>query len=126
MNVATVDQQQERPAWGRGGLPKNDSVTPRSSDDVTRSKITVRDGALVLIGALSMFGVQLGTQWGMRSDIRDLATATRETSTHLQYQIDENRRSQASNQIRLEEQAKELAQLKGILIGAGIKGIDGK
>jgi hypothetical protein len=122
---------QERPAWGRGVLAKNDRMTPgRRLDDASKFKLTLRDAMLLLVGCLGMYGAQVANQWGMRSDIRDLKTAfdsyqqrQTETNSVLQRQIDEWRAETKLNRVNISNNENAVAELKGILLGAGIKGI---
>lgn len=99
-------------------------------DDPSRFRITLRDGILLLAGCLGMYGAQQATQWGLRSDIRDLGTKfdsyqQRQMTTNddLQRQIDEARRVAAGARIAADDATVALAELKGILIGSGIKNI---
>jgi hypothetical protein len=102
----------------------------RRLGDISTSKITLRDGLLIVIGACSMYGVQLGAQWGLRSDIRDLKTAVDgyqrqqgETNTVIQRQIDDWRQETKLNRVNIENTDRAVSELKGLLIGAGIKGV---
>lgn len=77
-----------------------------------------------------MYGAQFAAQYGMRSDIRDLGTKfesyqlkQQQTDGEFQRQIDEIRREAALNRVRSEDAAKEVAEIRGILLGSGIKGV---
>ena len=77
-----------------------------------------------------MHGAQLAAQHGMRSDIRDLKTSfegyqqrQENTNSALQRQIDEWRQETKLNRVNIDNNDARLAELKGILLGAGIKGI---
>ncbi len=117
----------DRPAWGRGVLASYGDVTPsptpgRRDYDLTLSRLTLRDAILIALGVAGMWGVQLATQYGMRSDIRDLGTKF------------ENVRQDAASARQLAnlaivndaQTAKELAELKGFLAGAGIRALETK
>jgi hypothetical protein len=116
---------------GRGGLWPYGLVTPgRRDDDASKLRLTVRDGLLLLAGCLGMYGAQVGVQWGMRSDIRDLKTSfdnyqQRQDGTNgeLQRQINEWRGETKLNRENNATTDKAVAELKGILLGAGIKGV---
>ena len=104
-------------------------VTP-VKDDATKFKITLRDFIVGVLGAAGMWGMQIATQYGMRSDIRDLGTKFESyqktqmtTNDDLQRQIDEARRTAAGARVAADDATVSLAELKGILIGAGIKNI---
>lgn len=113
------------------GLAEVRPIVPeRRVDDVSKSRLTVRDVILLLAGSLAMYGAQIGVQWGMRSDIRDLRTAfdgyvRQQTSTNeiLQRQIDEWRSETRLNRVNIENNDKALAELRGMLVGAGVKGV---
>jgi hypothetical protein len=106
-------------------------MTPIRADDfTTKNMITLRDGVLILLGALGMYGTQLATQYGMRSDLRDLLTRLEnyqvqqnDTNSSLQRQIDEWPAETKLNRVNLENADKATAELKGMLLGAGIKGV---
>jgi len=77
-----------------------------------------------------MYGAQVGVQWGMRSDIRDLKTSVdgyqrqqTETNAVLQRQIDDWRQETKLNRVNIEDTDRTVAELKGLLVGAGIKGV---
>jgi hypothetical protein len=77
-----------------------------------------------------MYGAQVGVQWGMRSDIRDLKTAFEsyqqrqsETNLMMQRQIDDWRQETKLNRVNIEDTDRTVAELKGLLVGAGIKGV---
>ena len=123
MSEADVITFEDRAAGRRGVLAKNDSMTPARGDDVGRFKISLRDALWLLAGCLAMYAAQLAAQYGMRSDIRDLATEFRSTTASIQRQIDEVRKESALNRVNEEDTQKEVAELKGILLGAGIKGV---
>lgn len=106
-------------------------TTQRLSEDfTTKNKITLRDGVLILLGAMGMYGTQLATQYGMRSDIRDFGTKfdsyvsrQMETNSTVQRQIDEWRGQTKLNTVDIGNARSELSELKGMLLGAGIKGV---
>ena len=116
---------------GREGFWAHGLVTPvggRRDDDAAKFRLTIRDVVLLLAGCLAMYGAQIGVQWGMRSDIRDLKTAfegyqqkQNDTNGSLQRQIDETRRQANLAIVNNAETAKELSELRGYLEGAGIK-----
>jgi hypothetical protein len=120
---------EHRPAWVRGVLASYGPVTP-VKEDASRFKLSLRDAILLFAGCLAMYGAQQATQWGLRSDIRDLGTKFESyqqrqmtTNDDLQRQIDEARRTAAGARIAADDATVSLAELKGILIGAGIKNI---
>lgn len=115
---------------GAEGFWPSHEVTPARNDDVSRFKITLRDALWLLCGCLAMYGAQFAAQYGMRSDIRDLGTKfesyqlkQQQTDGEFQRQIDEIRREAALNRVRSEDAAKEVAEIRGILLGSGIKGV---
>lgn len=106
------------------------NVTPSRHDDIGKFKITLRDALALLLGCVAMYGAQFAAQYGMRSDIRDLGTKfesyqqkQQDTNGSFQRQLDEIRRESALNRVNIEEAQKQAAELKGILLGAGIKGV---
>ncbi len=108
-------------------------VTPsgRRSDDLSKFKLTLRDVLLLLIGCAGMFGAQVARDFGMRSDMRNLLTtfdlavaAQNKTNTEIQRQIDQWRQMTNLNAVNISNIEREVAELKGILMGAGIKGVD--
>jgi hypothetical protein len=121
----------DRSPWSRGVLASYGRMTPgRRTDDASRFKLTLRDAMLLLVGCLGMYGAQVANQWGMRSDIRDLKTAfdsyqqrQTETNSVLQRQIDEWRAETKLNRVNISNNENAVSELKGILLGAGIKGI---
>jgi len=77
-----------------------------------------------------MYGAQIGVQWGMRSDIRDLKTSltayvSQQTATNdsLQRQIDAARVNANLAIVNDAQTALKLAELKGFLEGSGLKGL---
>lgn len=127
MTTATYD---EGAPGRRGVLALYEDVTPTRNDDASKFKISLRDALWLLMGCLGMYGAQVAAQYGMRSDIRDLATEFRsyqskqsDTNNSVQRQLDEIRKESALNRVNGEEAQKEIAELKGILLGAGIKGV---
>ena len=115
-------------AGRRGVLASYGAVTPRA-DDAAKFKISLRDAVWLLAGCLGMYGAQVAAQYGIRSDIRDIATKFEsyqlkqgDTNSAFQRQLDEIRKESAMNRVNGEEAQKEVAELKGILLGAGIKG----
>jgi len=109
------------------------SVTPptgRRFGDITTSKLSLRDVLLFVVGACGMYGAQVGVQWGLRSDIRNLTTSVdayqqrqAETNNGLQQQINEWRAETKLNRVNIQNNENALSELKGLLIGAGIKGV---
>lgn len=82
----------------------------------------------IAIGIASMWGMQLATQYGMKSDLRDLLTTFNAykvnqdgLNSSLQRQIDDNRRQANLAIVNDANTAKELAALQGYLEGMGIK-----
>ena len=107
-----------------------DVTTGRRNGDASKYWLTLRDVVLLFVGILGMYGAQLAAQYGMRSDIRDLKTSfegyqQRQESTNsaLQRQIDEWRQETKLNRVNIDNNDARLAELKGILLGAGIKGL---
>src|SRR5262245_55217150 len=101
------------------------AVTPTRVDDASKFKLTLRDVLVLLIGSIGMYGAQLATQYGIRSDIRDLTTSVqayqtqqREKNEVMQRQIDEWRSETKLNRVNIDENQRALAELKGILLGA--------
>ena len=130
MELLTFDDR--APELRRGVLAKNDPVTPSSSprDDASKFKLSLRDVLLLLCGSLAMYGVQLATQYGMRSDIRNLGTQLESYQVEqmkvydtVQRQLDEWEKETKLNRINIENTERSLSELRGILLGAGIKGI---
>lgn len=118
-----------RASWRRGVLALYDRMTP-ARDDATKSKVTLRDAVFIALGVAGMWGIQVATQsktqaaietWGTKVD-GYIATQAN-TNTELQRQIDEARRSATLALVNDAETAKQLAELKGFLAGAGIKGV---
>lgn len=116
----------------RGVLALYGHVSPtnpgrRSTDDATRLKLNARDALLLLVGCLGMYGVQLGTQYGLRSDIRDLKTSfdaaisqQGTTNVSVQRQIDEWRAYSKLAYEKAVENNDKISELKGIMVGAGV------
>jgi hypothetical protein len=107
-----------------------DVSTGRRTGDASKYWLTLRDILLLFVGILGMYGAQLAAQYGRRTDIRDLKTSLvgypqRQASTNdsLQRQIDEWRTETKLNRVNIDNNDARLAELKGILLGAGIKGI---
>jgi hypothetical protein len=118
---------QFRAQAGQGRFGDDGDVTPgRREDDITKSKITLRDGLLLIVGAASMWGVQVGTQWGLRSEIREFIAEQRGTNAAQQATINEWRSETKLNREKQEAADNELSELKGFLAGIGIKGIPPK
>ena len=122
---------EERGAGRRGVLASYEPVTPSRTDDASKFKLTVRDVLLLLAGCVAMYGAQLATQYGMRSDIRDLGTKFEnfqmkqgEVNESLRREIDEWRRETKLARVENAETARALSELRGILIGSGIKNVD--
>ena len=128
MTDAAILHAPESAPWPRGVLASYDTVTPgRRQDDAAKFRLTIRDVILLLAGCLGMYGAQIGVQWGMRSDIRDLKTSfdgyvqqQSSTNTALQQQINEWRAETKLNRERSVEQDKALSELRGFLVGSGI------
>lgn len=125
-----ADTLHERSPWSRGVLASYDPMTPTRSEDISKFKLTIRDALCLLAGALAMYGAAIAAQYGTRSDIRDLGTKfesyqqkQNDTNSSLQRQIDEWRAETKLNRVNTEETQKAIAELKGILLGAGIKGV---
>lgn len=103
-------------------------MTPGRNDDATKFKLTLRDALALLAGCLAMYGAQVGAQWSLRSDIRDLKTAfenyqQRQTETNgaVQRQIDEWRAlSKLAHEKATDNQAA-LARIEGFIQGSGMK-----
>jgi hypothetical protein len=117
---ATFDQ---RSPWGRGVLASYDAVTPNRADEIAKHKITVRDAVLVLIGCAGMYGAQVARDSGLRSDMRNLQTSFEDARESQQKEIALWRAETKLNAVDLATVQKEVAELKGILMGAGIKGL---
>jgi len=104
-------------------------MTPSRADDVvSKSRVTLRDGIVAAIAIAGMWGVQVGTQGGLRSDIRDLKTSFDlaqgqqvKTNSDLQRQIDEVRKTANLAIVNDAETSKDLATLRGYLEGLGVK-----
>lgn len=82
---------------------------------------------LILIGSLGMYGTQLATQYGMRSDIRDIGTKfdayvqqQNANMASMQTQINEWRAETKLNRERSSDQERALSELRGFLVGAGL------
>lgn len=127
--LSVAESIEDRPAWARGVLASYDHVSPgqRSEDFTTKSRITLRDVVLILVGCLGMYGTQLATQYGMRSDVRDLGTKfdayvqqQNATTASLQTQINEWRAETKLNRERSSDQERALSELRGFLVGAGL------
>ena len=133
-NVATFDDcAPER----RGVLASYGWMTPSRSDehnrrstdpdDATRSRVTIRDAVFVALGVAGMWGVQVATQAGLRSDIRDFGTRQESyqaqqnaLNSSFQQQINEWRSETKLNRERDSDRQREIAELKGLLTGIGI------
>lgn len=103
-------------------------MTPSRADDVSRFKVTLRDGIVAAGAVAAMWGTQVATQGGMRSDIRDLKTSFDaaqsrqvETNGSLQRQIDEVRKTASLALVNDAVTSTNLATLRGYLEGLGIK-----
>ncbi len=129
LHLSTAElTQDERASWRRGVLASYGNVTAQRADDfTTKNKITLRDGVLILLGAMGMYGTQLATQYGMRSDIRDFGTKLENVQQQeasaistLQTQINEWRTETKLNRERDSDRMREIAELKGLLTGIGI------
>ncbi len=97
-------------------------------DTVKQSRVTLRDGIVAAIAIAGMWGAQVATQGGLRSDIRDLKTSFDaaqsrqvETNGSLQRQIDEVRKTASLALVNDAETSKNLAALRGYLEGLGVK-----
>ncbi len=123
-DTATATAQEDRPVWGRGVLASSGLVTPsRRIDDVAKFKISLRDAILVLLGCVGMYGAQVARDYGLRSDMRDLQTSFEASVRSQQQQIDQWRQETKLNNVNITNVQTELAKLQGILLGAGIKGV---
>lgn len=104
-------------------------MAERAGDDVvSKSRVTLRDGIVAAIAIAGMWGVQVGTQGGLRSDIRDLKTSFDaaqshqvETNASLQRQIDDIRKAANLAIVSDADTSKDLASLRGYLEGLGVK-----
>lgn len=128
-HVASLNEP-DRPVWGRGVLASYANVTPqhqRADDFITKSRLTLRDFVVAAIAIASMWGLQVATQYGMRSDIRDWGTKfdayvqqQNAITASLQGQINEWRAETKLNRERTSDQDKALSELRGFLVGAGL------
>jgi hypothetical protein len=103
-------------------------MADRRGADVSRSWVTLRDGIVAAASVAAMWGTQVATQAGMRSDLRDLKTsfdAVRaqqvDTNGILQRQIDEVRKTANLALVNDAETSTDLATLRGYLEGLGVK-----
>ncbi len=126
---AFTTRHEDGPARARGVLASYEDVTPhqRADDFTTKSRINLRDVVFVTLGIAGMWGAQLATQYGMRSDVRDLGTKfdayvqqQNASTLSLQTQINEWRAETKLNRERSTDQDKALSELRGFLIGAGL------
>lgn len=81
-------------------------------------------------GIAAMYGMQIATQEKTNAAIENLATKVAgyqrqqsDTNTYMQSQIDECRRQASGARAAADEATVVLAELKGLLIGSGIKNI---
>lgn len=130
MHDVAADVDTDRSWWGRGVLASYVPVTPSKATDASRMRLSLRDVLLLLVGCAGMYGAQVARDSGLRSDIRNLQTSfeaaiTQQTTatSSLQRQIDEWRAETKLNRVNLDNTDRVLAELKGLLIGAGIKGV---
>lgn len=132
MHDGPADVDTDRSWWGRGVLASYVPVTPSKATDAdaARMRLSLRDVLLLLVGCAGMYGAQVARDSGLRSDIRNLQTSfeaaiTQQTTatSSLQRQIDEWRAETKLNRVNLDNTDRVLAELKGLLIGAGIKGV---
>jgi hypothetical protein len=100
------------------------------STDIARIRFGWRDLILIIAAAVSISGSVYAVQSGLRSDVRDLLTKMEsyqqqqnEYNSSIQRQIDEWRAETKLNRVNINNNEREMAELKGILMGAGIKGI---
>lgn len=114
-------------AGSRGVLAKNDVVTPRASDDVSRFRLSLRDGLALLVGCAAMYGAQVARDSGLRSDIRNLQTsfeaavsAQQRTNESLQQQINEWRSYSKLAYEKASEASNQNSRIEGILLGSGV------
>ncbi len=114
-------------ARSRGVLASYEDVTPTRRDtDITKTRqLSFRDGIMLAIGVASMWGLQVATQKDIRSDIRDLGTKFEVSQQLMQRQIDEIRKQSSMNEVQERTTALEMSELKGFLIGSGMKGVPG-
>ncbi len=128
MTHAALLTEPDSAPWPRGVLASYENVTPqRRSDDITTRKLSLRDAVFIALGVAGMWGVQVATQYGIRSDVRDLKTSfdayvQQQSSTNIsmQQQINEWRSETKLNRERSVEQDKALSELRGFLVGSGI------
>jgi hypothetical protein len=122
------------PTEGRGVLASYGDVTRpvdgRRTSDISKSRLTVRDVILLVVGAASMWGTQVATQWRTQSAIDTLGTKfdgyvqkQSEANIEFQRQLDEVRKTANLGVVTANSAEKEAARLEGILLGAGIKGV---
>lgn len=103
-------------------------TTGRRTEDFVKTRLTVRDVFILLVGATGMWGTQVATQSKTQASIELLAEKVdsyqrkqTEAVAMLQRQIDDNRRQLEMDILTEAQTAKELAELKGFLSGAGVK-----
>jgi hypothetical protein len=120
------------PESARGVLASSGDVTPaRRSEDLTRSKITLRDAIVAALAIAGMWGLQVATQERAaartQASIETLSTKfdgyvqkQTEANAEFQRQLDEVRK-QANLGVAYGIEAKtEAARLGGIMTGTGI------
>lgn len=111
-----------------------DDRTPMTREvratDIGRIRFSWRDLVLIMAAAISISGSVYAAQSGLRSDVRDLLTKMQsyqeqqnEYNNSIQRQLDEWRQETKLNRINIANNEREMAELKGILMGAGIKGV---
>lgn len=107
----------------RGVLASYDAVTPSRSDEIARYKLSLRDVILLLVGCAGMYGAQVARDSGLRSDMRNLQTSFEASRDSQEKEIALWRAETKLNAVDIAITQKEVAELKGILMGAGIKGV---
>lgn len=108
----------------RGVLASYGDVTPQ----LTKSSVTIRDGIVAAVAIASMWGMQVATQYGLKSDVRDLLTkleayqrSQENTNSSVQREIDDLARKEALDGVRLEETRVIIAEIKGFMTASGMK-----
>lgn len=118
-----VDTTADRPVWGRGVLASWFGMTPSRSDEIAKYKLSIRDVLLLLVGCAGMYGAQVARDSGLRSDMRNLQTSFEASRDSQEREIAQWRAETKLNAVDIAITQKEVAELKGILMGAGIKGV---
>lgn len=121
--VEATATQVEWAAWPRGVLASLVGMTPTRSDEIARYKLSLRDVLLLLVGCAGMYGAQVARDSGLRSDMRNLQTSFEASRDSQEKEIALWRAETKLNSVDIAITQKEVAELKGILMGAGIKGV---